>query len=187
MIILKPFFVGFMLMMLVPISYIVTAAYLGATLFDTSSRFPKWNAETSNHNIKPTRASALLRQERVITFAANAANLSPDMKERLNSLTDLFHVHGHVQGVRVIGYADPVGNAGYNQALSEKRAENVAHYIIATARGNITAQLIDTRWRGAEHVATVCLDHQDISGDCLRKERRVEVEVDYIPDQEASR
>jgi OmpA-OmpF porin, OOP family len=52
--------------------------------------------------------------------------------------------------ISVIGYADPTGPAGLNEALSLQRAENVA---AALARAGISPDLIDVQARGASGAA----------------------------------
>jgi OmpA-OmpF porin, OOP family len=52
--------------------------------------------------------------------------------------------------ISVIGYADPTGSAGLNEALSLQRAENVA---AALARAGVSPDLIDVQARGATGAA----------------------------------
>jgi OmpA-OmpF porin, OOP family len=52
--------------------------------------------------------------------------------------------------ISVIGYADPTGPAGLNEALSLQRAENVA---AALARAGVSPDLIDVQARGASGAA----------------------------------
>jgi outer membrane protein OmpA-like peptidoglycan-associated protein len=52
--------------------------------------------------------------------------------------------------ISVIGYADPSGSAGLNEALSLQRAENVA---AALARAGVAPGLIDVQARGASGAA----------------------------------
>jgi outer membrane protein OmpA-like peptidoglycan-associated protein len=48
--------------------------------------------------------------------------------------------------IEVVGYADPSGSAAANEALSRRRAENVA---AALERAGVSAQLLDVQSRGA--------------------------------------
>jgi OOP family OmpA-OmpF porin len=52
--------------------------------------------------------------------------------------------------ISVIGYADPTGSAGLNEALSLQRAENVA---AALVRAGVSPDLIDVQARGASGAA----------------------------------
>jgi outer membrane protein OmpA-like peptidoglycan-associated protein len=52
--------------------------------------------------------------------------------------------------ISVIGYADPTGPAGLNEALSLQRAENVA---AALARAGVSPDLLDVQARGASRAA----------------------------------
>jgi len=132
-------------------------------------------------------ATSLSREERTVYFGFNLASLSPEMKERLDTLASTLRSDSQVKGARIVGYADRIGNPGYNEKLSKKRAENVRKYLVA--KGLINTQVADTRWFGARVPATDC--PSDMSRpeliDCLQKDRRVEVEIDYMPDQQASR
>lgn len=63
-----------------------------------------------------------------ITFAFNKAELSKEMKEKLDAFA------GSVKDqkkfvIEVQGFADPVGAANYNQELSQRRAMTVARYL----------------------------------------------------------
>jgi outer membrane protein OmpA-like peptidoglycan-associated protein len=68
----------------------------------------------------------------VATSASRAAQLRPPRR------------------ISVIGYADPSGPAGLNEALSLQRAENVA---AALARAGVSPDLIDVQARGASGAA----------------------------------
>lgn len=60
-----------------------------------------------------------------VDFATNSANLKHSEKQKVeNFLQQLDNTN--VRGIKIAGFADPRGNASYNQVLSGKRAENVA-------------------------------------------------------------
>jgi outer membrane protein OmpA-like peptidoglycan-associated protein len=63
-----------------------------------------------------------------ITFAFNKADLTKDMKEKLDSFAATVKDQKKFV-VEVQGFADPVGNAAYNQELSQRRAMTVARYL----------------------------------------------------------
>jgi outer membrane protein OmpA-like peptidoglycan-associated protein len=133
------------------------------------------------------QAAALSREERTVYFGFNLASLSSEMKTRLDGLAGVLRSDSQVKGARIVGYADRIGNPVYNEKLSKKRAENVRQYLIA--RGLINTQVADTRWLGASAPSTDCasgLSHTALV-DCLQKDRRVEVEIDFTPDQRAGR
>jgi len=63
-----------------------------------------------------------------ITFAFNKADLSKDMKAKLDGFAATVKDQKKFV-VEVQGFADPVGNAAYNQELSQRRAMTVARYL----------------------------------------------------------
>ncbi len=129
----------------------------------------------------------LSQEERTIYFAFNAASLSPDAKSRLDTLATNIKSQNDVRGARVVGFADRIGTPGYNEKLSKKRAENVKNYL--ADRGIINASIADTRWFGASMPATSCPNNLSRPQliECLQKDRRVEVEIDYLPEVVAGR
>ena len=133
------------------------------------------------------QAAALSREERTVYFGFNQASLSPEMKQRLDSLATVLRSDNQVKGARIVGYADRIGNPGYNEKLSKKRAENVRQYMIA--KGMINTTVADTRWLGSTTPSTDCggnLKRPQLI-DCLQTDRRVEVEIDFTPDVQATR
>jgi outer membrane protein OmpA-like peptidoglycan-associated protein len=131
--------------------------------------------------------TALSREERTVYFGFNQASLSPEMKSRLDTLAAKLKSEQDVKGARIIGYADRIGNPGYNEKLSKRRAENARQYLVA--RGIINTRVADTRWVGSRSAVTDCpadLKRPELI-DCLQGDRRVEVEIDYFPETQASR
>jgi len=124
---------------------------------------------------------SLSREDRTVYFGFNQASLSPEMKDRLDTLATTLRSQQNVRGVRIFGYADRIGSPSYNERLSKKRAETVRHYL--AVRGLINMRVTETKWFGATEPATNC--PADISREelisCLQKDRRVEVEIDYTP------
>jgi len=139
--------------------------------------------------LKPHRAIfiQLSREERTVYDEPGMATLSEEGKKRLNAMVVLLASESNISGVRIVGYADRLGNLSYNERLSQARAENVQHYLIA--RGLTKARLADIRWIGSQSPTTDCSDQLDRNDlvECLRQDRRVEIEVDYQPNIEASR
>jgi outer membrane protein OmpA-like peptidoglycan-associated protein len=131
------------------------------------------------------KAAALSREQRTVYFAFNQAGLSPEMKQRLDGLASTLTTDSQVKGAHIVGYADKIGNANYNEKLSKKRADNVRQYLVA--RGLINTSVADTRWFGASNPATDCsskLKRPELIA-CLQPDRRVEVEIDFTPDVHA--
>jgi len=135
---------------------------------------------------KPTLLP-LSREERTVYADFGQANLTSESKQRLDALALLLASEKNITGMRIIGYADRVGNASFNQHLAQERVENVQRYLVS--KGLVKARTADTRWLGTQVPTTECsdnLDHESLIN-CLRQDRRVEIEVDYKPNFEASR
>lgn len=65
-----------------------------------------------------------------ITFDTNSTEIKPQFYAVLNDVADVLEQYPATY-VDVIGHADSTGDAGYNQRLSEQRAQAVAGYLIA--------------------------------------------------------
>lgn len=137
--------------------------------------------------VRNRTAASLSREERTVYFGFNQASLSPGMKERLDSLADVLRSEKQVKGARIVGYADRIGDTVYNEKLSKKRAESVRNYL--SGRGFINTSVADVRWLGERSPAAECEDDLPRPQliDCLQQDRRVEVEIDFLPDVQASR
>lgn len=124
--------------------------------------------------------TTIAREDRTVYFGFNQTALTPQMQGRLDTLATNLLNQQNVKGARIVGYADRIGNPQYNETLSKKRAQNVKNYLIA--RGVINTQVADTRWLGESEPATSCPNNlkRPVLIDCLQKDRRVEVEVDYL-------
>jgi OOP family OmpA-OmpF porin len=110
-----------------------------------------------------------------VLFDFNKAELKDAGKQKLDELA------GQLKGAKVdeivvVGHADRIASEGYNQKLSEQRAEAVKAYLaLQGASANVTAQ-------GKGEAAPVTGDQcKKMAGkkliECLQPDRRVEVEV----------
>ncbi len=128
------------------------------------------------------RSTQIAVEDRTVYFGFNQTSLSPEMKERLDTLAANLRSDEQVTGARIVGYADRIGRPGYNEKLSKKRAEVVRRYLVS--RGIVNMRVAKTRWLGSSEPQTNC--PSDITRpaliDCLQKDRRVEVEIDYAPE-----
>lgn len=124
---------------------------------------------------------ALTQEERTVYFDFNKSTLTNEGKVKLNSLATELKSRGKIKSVRIAGFADRIGSAAANEKLSKKRADSVRKYLVS--QGIVNAQVVETRWFGDSVSATNCpksLSREKLIS-CLRKDRRVEVEVDYAP------
>lgn len=132
--------------------------------------------------------SVIARVDRTVYFEFDRAVLLPEMKQRLDTLASRLRADRNVRGAQIVGYADRIGNPSYNEKLSKKRAEAARRYLIA--RGVINTNIAETRWLGEDVPVTDCPDDltRERLIECLQPDRRVEVEIDYIPTEaQASR
>ncbi|MDO4320867.1 MAG: OmpA family protein [Bacteroidales bacterium] len=113
-------------------------------------------------NGRTAQNATALRAQNYVYYFANDNSSIPDNKV-LNELAG--NVAGTDAEITVTGYADPTGNAAYNQRLSQRRADNVARYLVAHGVA-------------ADHIKTVGAGQTDRYGDYAR-DRRAEIHVDY--------
>ncbi|PWJ42134.1 OmpA family protein [Sediminitomix flava] len=66
---------------------------------------------------------------RNVFFDTNSANLKTESEPELDHLVMILNEHQDLK-VEIGGHTDDVGNEGYNQQLSEKRAQSVVSYLI---------------------------------------------------------
>ena len=65
-----------------------------------------------------------------VLFATNQSDLTPAAKSQLDAL--MTRLQGaDVASIKVVGHTDNVGTDAYNQALSERRANSVADYLLS--------------------------------------------------------
>ena len=106
-------------------------------------------------------------------FAFNSADLTMP-QPRLDEIAAALTADPTITDVDITGYADRLGSAPYNQALSERRAGAVRDYLVA--RG-IAADRLKAYGKGEANPVVVCTDKNRAALiQCLEPNRRVEVE-----------
>lgn len=115
-------------------------------------------------------ADALFRFDR-----AGEADILPQGRQDVAALAASLRAQTGAR-ITVTGHADRLGNADYNQQLSERRAETVRQLLVAEG---VDAGSIRAQGRGASQPVTQCDNAQprDQLIACLRPDRRVEIEV----------
>jgi len=108
-----------------------------------------------------------------ITFAFNKSELSKEMKEKLDGFAGTVKDQKKFV-IEVQGFADHVGNANYNQELSQRRALTVARYL--SAEHDVPLRRIQLL--GVGSVKPVA-DNKTREG--RMQNRRVEVKVYTLP------
>lgn len=120
-------------------------------------------------------------EERTVYFNFGKASLTKEAKKKLDTLATTIRAKGFPSSIKVAGYADRIGSAAKNEKLSKKRAEAVRKYL--ATKGFVVAPMVETRWFGDTKPATQCPKKmaKDKLIACLKKDRRVEIEVDFPP------
>lgn len=134
--------------------------------------------ETRTEVVTPARH--LTREQRTVLFDFDKANLDSQAQQNLNTLSQVLKSDSEVRRAHIVGYADPIGSKEYNQKLSERRAQAVKEYM--AGRGYLNTQVAEVRALGSSDQFAKC---EDVKGreakiDCLRPNRRVEVELEFM-------
>lgn len=124
--------------------------------------------------------------EDAINFEFDSAQLEPEDRELLSRVVGVLLTSRDYR-IQVFGHTDDVGSASYNQRLSERRAQAVADYLIASG---IDAGIITAKGFGKTRPLV-----DDTTEEARARNRRVELgiidsSVDYRgvdPDQQQDR
>lgn len=75
-----------------------------------------------------------------VVFKTGKSALRPSAREKLNQVADVL-LENKGKSIQVVGHTDSQGKSGYNQQLSEKRAQSVRTYLVerGVASDRITA------------------------------------------------
>ena len=93
---------------------------------------------------------------------------------RTSNIVDYINSQQTLNSVELTGHADPLGDAGYNFALSQRRADAVAAKLV---EGGVAADKIVTRAMGENAPVANCTGSGAQLIACLRPDRRVDVTV----------
>lgn len=121
---------------------------------------------------------ARLSNEKSVYFGFNSAELNRHAKRKLSHMARKLNVRAE-QGrqasvVTVVGFADNMGNAAYNEKLALRRAKAVRDFLV---KKGVKAKKIEARSLGKSEAKANCpasmTREQKI--ECSRTDRRVEV------------
>jgi outer membrane protein OmpA-like peptidoglycan-associated protein len=120
----------------------------------------KYKSEYSTHNVvaslsvrfgapppalpAPPPPPIVQRQVFLVFFDWDKDTITPDGRRVIQQAADAWRAGGMVT-IHVTGYTDASGSAGYNQRLSERRANNVAN---ALQQSGVPRQAMDVSGRG---------------------------------------
>lgn len=117
------------------------------------------------------------------TFAFDSAQLTSQGKTALDRLIQEAGGKGAGQ-VAVTGHTDRIGPEQYNMGLSERRAASVGEYMVSKG---VPSDVITTMGRGESDPVVTCEDQNwDALVECLRPNRRVEVEYPVAVEEEVT-
>lgn len=133
------------------------------------------------NTVQTQRRTYIAKDERTVYFGFDKADLTPEARQKLDHLSQTLRSDEYVQQARIVGYTDRIGKTDYNEKLSMRRAESVRKHL--QQNGVVTAQKTEMRWLGETVPLTSCADNLPRPQliECLQRDRRVEVEVDYLP------
>ena len=118
---------------------------------------------------------------RTVYFDFNKDDLTPKAIAKLNDLLRWLSTAKGVTSATVYGYADEIGNAAYNQALSSRRAAAVEGYL--ASKGVVLPTNVEiVKGLGQSNSLTSCDQSQSRSARiaCLAADRRVEVKFEIL-------
>ena len=112
-----------------------------------------------------------------VLFGFDKDNLKEEGKAALNSdVVEKLKAHPEVELVLITGHTDRIGDANYNQKLSERRANTVKKYLVA--QGIEESRLHAVGKGEAEPVAECTGVRGKKAIECLQPNRRVVVEIE---------
>lgn len=137
------------------------------------------NGDECGNRTQLSRNAQLPDEDRTIYFEFNKTRIQETERYKLDSLSKTLRSMRDISGVRIIGYADRIGSAHDNEALSRKRAMIVEKAL--QDRGYLNTTIAETRWFGEEDSVTQCDTNLKRAAlvNCLHNDRRVTVEITY--------
>ncbi len=140
----------------------------------------KWMTNTDACDAHaPVMHTVIAIEDRTVYFDFDQAVLTPEAMAILDSLAERMKSASDVQGARVVGYADRIGTASYNEKLSKHRAQVVRDYLVA--HGVTNSNVTKVHWVGKSEPKAECqagMQRPEMIS-CLQPDRRVEVQIVY--------
>lgn len=109
-----------------------------------------------------------------VTFGFDSSDLTPSARNALNDVSSILTQYTDTR-VNIAGHTDSTGDAGYNQRLSERRAESVGNYL---AQNGVTRNRLHMTGYGASQPVA-----SNASEDGRAQNRRVEITLTPIESQ----
>ncbi|HKJ08510.1 MAG TPA: OmpA family protein [Gammaproteobacteria bacterium] len=106
-------------------------------------------------------------------FGFDKAELNPQGKQKLDRIAQALR-NAHSPSIQIVGHADRIGPAGYNQKLSMQRAQSVKDYLV---QQGVPADTIQVSAVGSSQPAVTCEGKRGQALiQCLSPNRRTDVE-----------
>ncbi len=115
-------------------------------------------------------------EQRTVYFEFNSAALTSEGIAKLDQLAEIINQSSGISDVRIHGFTDQLGTAGYNGALANKRAAAVKAYLDSKSR--LSSTLAEVRGLGKSAPEDGCASKARAERiACMATERRVEIEL----------
>ena len=132
---------------------------------------------------EPAPAPVCKPQSEVVTVSAeklfgfDKANLREEGRRVLEETAAKINSNPEITAVVVTGHTDRIGTDAYNQKLSERRAKQVADYLIAHG---VNSSIISTEGKGKSEPVVQCEGNKVTKSliSCLQPNRRVEIRAE---------
>ncbi|MFT4058177.1 MAG: OmpA family protein [Legionella sp.] len=87
-------------------------------------------------------------KDSILHFAPDGRELSEDDKAQLRRIAQYVAADKQIQVIRIVGYTDETGRKGYNNAISQKRAQTVQNYLVTLG---VPEEQLSVTWMGQQH------------------------------------
>ncbi|MDF1670699.1 MAG: OmpA family protein [Roseovarius sp.] len=126
--------------------------------------------QLGNDNIQITNTGdrLIVSMPQDILFAVDSYNVQPGLRSDLLTVAQNLQSYPN-SNVQVVGHTDNTGEAGYNQQLSERRANAVADVLM---NGGVAFERIQTFGRGEDQPVA-----SNLTAEGQRQNRRVEIVI----------
>lgn len=121
-----------------------------------------------NVTIQNTGDRLIVTLPQDILFATDSASVRPDLQRDLRTVAQNLNAYPNTT-VQVIGHTDNTGDAGYNQSLSQRRAQSVAGILVSEG---VSSSRIRSIGRGED--APIA---SNLSPEGRQQNRRVEIVI----------
>jgi outer membrane protein OmpA-like peptidoglycan-associated protein len=141
--------------------------------------FTKWKDGSDKCNTtKPVHHDGgLTLNERTVYFGFDSATLTPESVYKLNRLLGNLEASGKKWNTTIVGHADKMGDASYNQSLSARRANAVRNYLTSHGKKVVISSVSA---EGKNDPVTEGCDNAGARAstiNCLQPDRRVEIRL----------